>query len=72
MPFPAIRSLSATAGLALFLLPVATSFAQGIENPGFESGRDGWSDADRSGSGTAITNVANNGDRAVKLLEAST
>lgn len=42
-----------------------------IVNPGFEQGWEGWTDADPSGSGTAISGDANSGEKSVKLSEVS-
>ncbi|MEE4217765.1 MAG: polysaccharide lyase family 7 protein [Xanthomonadales bacterium] len=53
------------------LLAASHAFAQEIANPGFESGWQGWTDADPSGKGTALSDVANSGEQAVKLSEAS-
>jgi len=46
-----------------------TVFATPIVNPGFEAGWTGWTDGDPSGEGTALSDVAYDGDRSVKLTE---
>ena len=59
---------------ACLLLGVSLTFsanAVDINNPGFENGWEGWTDGDPSGSGTAISKKANNGEKSVKLTEKS-
>jgi len=51
---------------------VSAASALDIANPGFEEGWEGWTDGDPSGSGTAISGKANNGEKSVKLTEKST
>ncbi|MEM8682806.1 MAG: polysaccharide lyase family 7 protein [Pseudomonadota bacterium] len=47
----------------------STATATPIVNPGFEAGWTGWTDGDPSGEGTALSDVAHDGDRSVKLTE---
>lgn len=54
------------------LSTVFSAHAVDIANPGFEDGWEGWTDGDPSGSGTAISKKANNGEKSVKLTESST
>ena len=55
--------------LAVALLAAGTSHATEIVNPGFEDGWTGWTDNDPTGSATAISDVANSGEKSVKLTE---
>lgn len=58
--------------LLLGLSVAVSASAVDIANPGFEQGWEGWTDGDPSGSGTAISKKANNGEKSVKLTEKST
>ena len=51
------------------LLTLPTAGVAEIVNPGFEDGWTGWTDGDASGSGTALSDVAHDGARSVKLTE---
>ena len=55
--------------LAVALSSTGAAQAAEIVNPGFEDGWAGWIDGDASGSGTALSDVAHEGERAVKLTE---
>ncbi len=55
-------------GLCLFLTALS-AVATDIVNPGFEDGWSGWTDADPSGTGTSLSDIANNGNQSVKLTE---
>ena len=75
-PIQALLSSRRARAIVIFLgiLTVAlssTGAAQAAEivNPGFEDGWAGWTDGDASGSGTALSDVAHEGERAVKLTE---
>lgn len=59
------------AALAFHVLLASPLYAAEILNPGFENGWQGWTDNDPSGSGTSISDVANNGENSVKLSEKS-
>ena len=63
--------LWAVATLTFHVLAVSSLYAADILNPGFENGWQGWTDNDPSGSGTSISDVANNGESSVKLSEKS-
>ena len=58
--------------LPVVLLSACAVHAAEITNPGFEDGWTGWTDGDPTGSGTALSDVANNGDQSVKLTENGT
>ncbi len=75
-PFAATPSRARFSSHCLFLGVFAvalssTGAAQAAEivNPGFEDGWAGWTDGDASGSGTALSDIAHEGERAVKLTE---
>jgi poly(beta-D-mannuronate) lyase len=65
----------AVCGIAVRLVLLGTVLLTGgthaadIVNAGFEDGWDGWTDGDPIGSGTALSDVANTGERSVKLTE---
>ena len=65
----AVRWISVPVVLLLALLSTGTTEAAGIVNPGFEDGWAGWTDGDPTGTGTALSDVANGGKRSVKLTE---
>lgn len=72
---PAKKSHSFLCRYAFYV--AALSFAPfyslaSIENPGFENGWESWTDTDKSGNGTAISDKANNGSKSVKLSKKST
>lgn len=51
------------------LLSAGAAHAAEIVNPGFEDGWAGWTDGAPSGSGTALSDIANSGERSAKLTE---
>ena len=63
------RSTAIGTAICASLLSTAAPFAAEIANPGFEEGWTGWTDGDPSGSGTALSDVAHEGQRSVKLTE---
>ncbi len=65
------RRMLITAAMVCSVLAATQAFARDIVNPGFEDGWQGWTDADPSGSGTALSDVAHSGEQAVKLSEES-
>lgn len=66
------KSHTANACLVLGMSFALSAYAVEINNPGFENGWEGWTDGDPSGSGTALSKKANNGEKSVKLTEKST
>lgn len=65
----AVRRIAMRFALLLTLLATGTGHAASIVNAGFEDGWEGWTDGDPTGSGTALSDVANSGERSVKLTE---
>lgn len=63
--------LSFAIGIALpaALVMANSAYASEIVNPGFEDGWTGWTDGDPSGAGTALSDVAHEGEQSVKLTE---
>jgi poly(beta-D-mannuronate) lyase len=65
----AVRWIAVRIVLLLALLSTGATHAADIVNPGFEDGWAGWTDGDPTGSGTALSDVASDGERSVKLTE---
>ncbi|MBT8082800.1 MAG: polysaccharide lyase family 7 protein [Gammaproteobacteria bacterium] len=65
----AVRSIAVSIVLLLALLSTGATQGADIVNAGFEDGWAGWTDGDPTGSGTALSDVANSGERSVKLTE---
>jgi poly(beta-D-mannuronate) lyase len=65
----AVRWIAVRIVLLLPLLSTGATHAADIVNPGFEDGWAGWTDGDPIGSGTALSDVASDGERSVKLTE---
>ncbi len=65
----AVRWIAVCVVLLAALLSPGTTHAADIVNAGFEDGWAGWTDGDPTGSGTALSDVANSGERSVKLTE---
>jgi poly(beta-D-mannuronate) lyase len=64
-----IRWITTLIVLPFALLSSGAAHTAEIINPGFEDGWAGWTDGDPSGSGTALSDVAHDGERSVKLTE---
>ena len=65
----AVRRIAVPVVLFFALLSTGAMHAADIVNAGFEDGWAGWTDGDPTGSGTALSDVANDGERSVKLTE---
>ena len=72
-PFIRLVCMSGLFALSLFAEDSVAVDAEvpAVLNPGFESGWVGWVDGDPSGTGTAISDIANGGLKSAKLSEKS-
>lgn len=64
-----IRHIALDSCLICALATAPAALAAEVVNPGFEDGWTGWTDGDPTGSATAISDVANSGEKSVKLTE---